>query len=120
MEFALVAMIFFTLLFGIFEAGRVLLAQNALQYAVEEATRYNIAHEDTTVQQLEEIVLRSMSEMLVAADDVVMTGPSYTVVSGVNFVEMRVRYRFRPFLLTFFPASWAEIDLTATSRMPVR
>jgi Flp pilus assembly protein TadG len=37
-EFSLVAMLFLTLVFGLFETARLFLAQSAIQYAVEEAT----------------------------------------------------------------------------------
>ena len=119
-EFALVATAFLTLIFGIFEAGRLFMTLNALQYAVEEATRYNIAHEDVSIEELEQIVLDSMSEMLISTDNVELDGPDYSVVSGVNFVQISVTYSFEPMMLPLLPDNWAKMDLTASSRMPVR
>jgi hypothetical protein len=61
-----------------------------------------------------------MDDMLVSTDDLTLEGPTYSVVAGVNFVQMNATYRFQPFLIFFLPDSWASIDLTASSRMPVR
>ena len=44
MEGALVFMAFMVMLFGIMDAGRMMLAWNSVSYAAREATRYAIVH----------------------------------------------------------------------------
>ena len=43
-EFALTAVILFTLLFSFFDAGRAFYVQNSLSYAASRAARYGIVH----------------------------------------------------------------------------
>jgi Flp pilus assembly protein TadG len=49
-EFAMIAPVFFLLLFGAIECGQMLWTQNALQYAVERAARCAIINLSTCTQ----------------------------------------------------------------------
>ncbi len=120
-EFGIIFLAFVILVFGVFEAGLAFLTKNAIQYAAEQETRYRIAQEDATNNELLEIVNQSVSDMSVSPTNMTITGPTVSANSaGVNFITISIDYRYQPFIGTLLPDAWSNITLTAVSSMPVR
>lgn len=118
-EFGLVSMAFFTIVFGIFETGRLVLTQNALQYSIENATRYALINGDADDADLLAYVAEDMSDLTLNTDNMDIA-VSYSTASDINFIEVSGTYNFSPLLLTFLPVSWTNITLAASSRMVVQ
>lgn len=116
-EFALVATAFLSIVFGIFESGRLFLAWNAFQYSLENATRYALVNEDTTEDDLEEMIASDMAALMVDQDDIAVE-IAYEDLSGVSFIEIDGTYTFRT-VMPLLPTSWTNFALTANSRLPV-
>ncbi len=116
-EFALVGIGFLIFVFGIFEVGRIYWSWNTLQYAVENATRYALTHEDISEEDIQTYVRDGMGGL--NADE---SNPDITVtwedVSGINFIKITAIYDF-DVISPLLPDSFDSLDLTATSRLPV-
>ena len=119
-EFGLISMAFFTIVFGIFETGRLVLTQNALQYSIENATRYALINGDADDADLLAYVAEDMSDLTLNTDNMDIAVSYSTTASEINFIEVSGTYNFSPLILTFLPVSWANITLAASSRMVVQ
>ena len=118
-EFGLISMAFFTIVFGIFETGRLVLTQNALQYSIENATRYALINGDADDADILAYVAEDMNNLTLNTDNMDIA-VSYSTASEINFIEVSGTYNFSPLILTFLPDSWANITLAASSRMIVQ
>lgn len=116
-EFALIAGAFLSLIFGIFEVGRLFLTWNTFQYALENATRYALVTEDVTPEELREYIADDMAGMTVQADNIDVDVTTFTL-SNVNFIEIDGTYTFQT-VVPLLPDSWNSFSLTASSRLPV-
>jgi Flp pilus assembly protein TadG len=117
-EFALIAIVFLSMIFGIFESARVFWALNTLQYAVEQGTRFALVNPNATQADITAVVLSNMNG--IATTD---TNPNVSVnpalaVGDVTFVVVDASYRFT-LLMPFIPETWNELDLDASSRLAV-
>lgn len=117
-EFALIATAFFTLLFGIFESGRLFLTWNSLQYSVENATRHVLVNPDATEIEIIEFVRNDLKGATInpANVDINIT---FTTLSDMNFIEVRGAYSFKT-VLPFLPEKWNGLRLSAQSRLPIQ
>jgi Flp pilus assembly protein TadG len=93
-EFALVAPIFFLLVFGLIEFGRMMMIQQSLTNAAREGCRVAIL--PTTKDDADvEAAMRDYLQSVMAADEVRVTAPGNlgTVASGANLtVSVEVDY----------------------------
>ena len=117
-EFAFIAMAFLTLVFGIFESGRMFMTLNAFQYTLEDTTRRALVSEDISEAELEEIIIANMNSMMLDPDNVAVN-ISFADYSGVNVLEINGTYQFEPIVASMLPASWSSFDLTAQARLPM-
>jgi Flp pilus assembly protein TadG len=115
-EFALVAPIFFLLLFGIIEAGRFMYHYETLNNAARAGVRYAIIHgansndptgppHDATGADIKQAV-SDAAFGLVAAGDLVIPAPVYDGPNGAtnkrgSNVLISVSYTYTPFLPLF-------------------
>lgn len=115
-EFAIVAPLFFLIIFGIMEAGRVWWAQHALEYAVETTARYALVNSAATSAELQAFAQSNMAGL---HPDIVSLNVTVTptTVSGVNMIQVRGTYQFTS--IAPMPASWNSITLTADARLAV-
>ena len=117
-EFALVSTAFLSLVFGIFEIGRMFLAQSTFQYSLENATRYVLVNgSGTTEEEVTDLILADMENFGVGADDVVID-VNYTTSSGLDFIEIDATYNFTS-ILPFVPDGWEALAMTSNTRFPV-
>ena|GEM_PF-5171669 len=112
-------MAFITITFGIFEAGRIVLAQNAMQSAVETATRYILVNGDATEEEITDYLTFETSSMTLDFTKVTLD-IAYNTDADVDFIEIDATYDFTPLTTSFLPASWTSITLAASSRMPIQ
>lgn len=116
-EFAFVSMGFIFLIFMIFELGYIYWTWNTLQFAVENATRYTLANEDLTEEEVEEYVRDNM-----VGFDTSGNNPNIDVawetVSGVNFVQVSATYDYSMFSSVLLH-DLSDLTLSATSRLAI-
>lgn len=115
-EFGLIAIGFITIVMGIIESGRLLLAWNTFQYAFENATRVALVDSDITTTEASAIVTNAMAILGVPPADVTVT-VTFPSANGVNFVDIEGTYR-HDVLVPFLPANWDTVELSAQSRLP--
>lgn len=116
-EFALISVVFLSLIFGIFELGRAFLAWNSFQYAIEATTRYALANPDATEAELSAYVSDNMSGMSVDPTNVQVL-VTYDTASNIDFIDVNGLYEFET-VLPLLPDNWDSFTLTAKSRMPI-
>lgn len=121
-EFALITIAFLTIIYGLFESGRLMMATNSFQSAVEDSTRYAMVQESYTEQSLTEdinsIITTKMSEAGISGEEPELNiSVSFSTAGGVNFIEVDAYYTFSPVMpLPVLPDSWDSISLRAKSR----
>lgn len=117
-EFALVAAAFFTLLFGIFESGRLFLTWNSLQYSIENATRHALVNPDATEGEIIDFIRSDLKGATINPENVDIN-VMFTTISDMNFIEIRGAYPFKT-VLPFLPEKWNGLRLSAQSRLPIQ
>lgn len=116
-EFAMVSIMFLTIIFGTIEAGRVLWIKSAVQYGVEDATRYVLVNSTATDNELITHTKDKAAEMGVDSSLLTVTITRSTL-SGVNIVDVNGSYSYSN-LVPFLPESWSNMTLTAVSRTAI-
>src|SRR4051812_9639292 len=81
-EFALVSVIFLTLVFGIFETALILFTWNSLQDALEKATRYALVNTDATSDELKQQVADTMAGLGLDSSNLKLTVTETTTTSN--------------------------------------
>lgn len=115
-EFGLVSIAFLTIVFGMFEGGRMYMTWNAFQYSLENATRYALVNEDVTEAELTTYIAEAMAGLMAEEENIDVT-IEFPVISDINFIEVEGTYSYE-ILAPFLPASWENIVLSANSRLP--
>ena len=116
-EFAIVAILFLSFVFGIIEAGRIFWTWNTLQYSVEQAGRYALVNTDATSSEIEDVIISNMQGIQVDPANMTTTITTVTL-SDINFIEISAEYNFTA-LTDFLPAEFNSITLSADTRMPL-
>ncbi len=124
-EFALVAGVFFMLLFGIIEMGLAVMTYNTICEAAREAARSAIIHGNgtgtTTVVSTDEtnaqdVAIAAAPGLNLTASDVTVTFPTDSAVpSGID-VKVVISY---PYTISVPGVESYSVHLTGTSQMPV-
>ena len=124
-EFALVSTAFIALLFGMIEGGRMMMAQNSLQFAIEETARYvmiNDAASPLSDTDIKTRIAGHMNNMAFFVDpstdlsNITITRPSGE--NGVTFIQIAGSYTYKPLIPTAIPSSW--LNLKASARIPIQ
>jgi len=116
-EFALVAILFLTFVFGIIEAGRMFWTWNTLQYSVEQAARYALVNPDALSTEIEQVIISNMQGIQVNPNNMTATITT-TTLSNINFIEINAEYSFTA-LTTILPDAFNTVVLTADTRLPI-
>lgn len=117
-EFSMIGVGFFLMMFGVLELGRMAWTSNVVDYAADEAARYAVLHQDALPSEVEEFAKDTMKSFLVSPDDADIS-VSNTSVSGIDFIEVSGSYTFTTFALAMFPSSFSSVTLDFMSRRPV-
>ena len=124
-EFAIVAPLFFLLVFGMIEFGRMVMVQQILTNASREGARTAVLDGSTTTD-VTDTVITHMGDAQITIDTSNITinpanpatanyGDPITVTVHVPFSQ--VSWLPAPMLLSFLPAGKTDITLTATTVM---
>jgi Flp pilus assembly protein TadG len=114
-EFALVAPIFLIMAFGVVEMARAMFIKSALQFAVEETSRYALVNTSVSTTTLSTYANTSLSN-----SGANITGASFSVVQETTgsrtFMSITGTYNFTV-LVPLVPIP--DVTLSAKSRVPV-
>jgi Flp pilus assembly protein TadG len=124
-EFAIVAPVFFLLVFGMIEFGRMVMVQQILTNASREGARTAVLDGSTTTDVTNNVIT-NMGDANITIDATNITlnpanpaaanyGDPVTVTVHVPFSQ--VSWLPAPMLLSFLPAGKTDITLTATTVM---
>lgn len=116
-EFALIAGLMMSLVFGTMELGRYFWISHRFQFAVEEAARFAAVRQDVSEATMEANIAELMENSSVSINDLNIT-IAETESSGINFVEISGEYQFTT--LIPLPGDHQIFQITAFSRMPTR
>ncbi len=117
-EFSIVGIGFIFLIIGVLEFGRLAWTSNVVDYAVDEASRYAMLHQDAFSYEIEDFAKESLDSLFVPSSALNITIQN-TESSGVDFIEITGSYQFTSMTSTILPASLSEITLDINSRRPI-
>ena len=112
-EFALLAPVLLSMMFGVIEFGRVAYTQGVVSFAAEEATRYavvNYAIDESEVRDVAQACLLGIDPARINA--IIVTGP-VDPDDNTRTISVEVSYTFE-FLLPFLPEG--AIPISGRSR----
>jgi|SRR5215204_1002126 len=87
-EFAIISVVFFMIIFGIIEFGRLFYIHNALTDAARRGARYAVLHEKIDIACVKQIVV--FGETHVNPSTCVETGPA--LINGLTTTNVNVTY----------------------------
>ena len=116
-EFAMIAGVYLSLVFGVLETGRAFYIWNTFQQAVESGARYALVTDNVTEQQVTDFVNDKM-QSVTSASNPVSLDITFDTISGVNFINIDGTYNFHSYV-PLLPESWNSIALTTSSRLPI-
>jgi Flp pilus assembly protein TadG len=124
-EFAIVAPLFFLLIFGMIEFGRMVMVQQILTNAAREGARKAVLDGSTTADVTNTVITHlNDAKITVTTSNIVITpsnpatanyGDPVTVKVSVPFSE--VSWLPAPMMLSFLPAGKTDITLSASTVM---
>ncbi|MCK5284106.1 MAG: pilus assembly protein [Alphaproteobacteria bacterium] len=117
-EFALVAIPFLLLIFGVMEAGRLVWTMNGVQYAIEETGRYASLNSDTLNENLQDYAKEKLLDMFVSATPLQVTS-SIVMSNGVDFVQIDGNYTHTTMLDGILPGNFGNFDFDTNVKKPV-
>lgn len=116
-EFALISVAFFMLVFGIVQASHMIWVYNAVRNAAEVTSREALVNEDLTEAELEAVGRDALEGYRVSPDPLSLQRSEVTH-GGVEFNELNVSYEYSPFVIAFLPAALADVTFTVTVSRP--
>ncbi|MGB0720702.1 MAG: TadE/TadG family type IV pilus assembly protein [Bdellovibrionales bacterium] len=117
-EFSLVALPFLLMIFGTMEAGRIVMAMNSVEYAIEETSRYAALNVGLGDEAFQDYAEARLAEMFVRGDDLQITSSTQTS-NNVDFVEIRGQYSIESMVGAFLPGGFGSFDFDFSARKPV-
>lgn len=109
-QFGLSLPIFFALLFGTVELGRLGFTQATLQHAAEEATRFAIVREgQITPEEIESFASSLLTGVIDRNTAVITATAPIDPVTGTSLISVSVNYTYE-FILPFLPADSMELS----------
>lgn len=117
-EFALVAIIFFSLIFGVIEGGRLLFTYHQVNHAAREGVRYAAAHGDKNGSADEaEVAAHIMSKTTGLSGSVLTVDMEAINGNGPRQpVKVTVIYQFEPIVGLIFGTSTIQLSADSTMR----
>jgi Flp pilus assembly protein TadG len=111
-EFAIVGLIFFALLLGSIELGRVMWMRNSVQFAAEEAARWALVRPTASTTQIEDFA----RTRLTSAPATATITATFEPASEALYVVVTLTQVFTPVTTL---VSTGVITVTGRARMPV-
>lgn len=116
-EFAIVSVLFLTVLFGVVEASRIVWAKNTLRFALEQAARERLVDSTMTDEDIENFVLSSIDDFI-DTSTITLTISTSTTTDGVDVLNLEGTFEYN-MLLPVFPDAFSTFELQAESHMPL-
>ena len=117
-EFAMIALGFLTMIFGVIEVGRLAWTTNVVDYAIDESARYAALHQDASSFEVEEEAKKVLRDLFVPSENLIIS--VNTNDSGdVSFIEIAGNYRFDSMAGGLFPDSFSHINLAVTAKRAI-
>lgn len=117
-EFSLIAIVFLTIVFGIMESGRIFWTQNALQYAVENASRAALVDSTLSDAEIEDVATDSLTDMMISAVGFDVSVATVTI-GALDYIEVDATYQYTAMVAGLLPASLNGFELEASARRPL-
>lgn len=114
-EFAIIAPIFLTMVFGIFQFGWALHCASSVRYALEEATRSVMLDEDFTAGEVETQMRAKLTS--IAEPDIAVSITTDTSVTGAELVHLHATY-VHEMEVPFLPPFEITFNQTASTGRP--
>lgn len=122
MEFAIVAPVFFLLVAGVIEGGRLIYAYNAVNHAAQEAGRLAILQDTSNISAVQNRAFDAAEPLSVSTSDVTVEvnggSTAFTDRTIGDRLAVSVTYEFVPFTSLVF-GSTAGITLTGHTELMV-
>ena len=116
-EFSFVVMPFLLMLFGVMESGRIGLAMNGVQYAVEETSRYAAMNAGVNAEDLQIYADDKLSGMFVSTENFTIV-PLVVTSGGVDFIEISAVYSHTT-LVGDLLGDFGNFEFNASARRPI-
>ena len=117
-EFALIVIPCMFLIFGVIEAGRIVWTMNAVQFAIEESSRYASINASLSTEEYTIFAEEKIGSMAVSSTPLQVSSSSYTEY-GITFVEIQGDYKITPIISHLFPNGFGVINYRAVASEPV-
>jgi Flp pilus assembly protein TadG len=120
-EFGLVAVAFFLLIFGIIQMALAVFAYNTVCSADREAVRYAMVHgpssaNPATNSQIQQVAINAAPSLQLSTSNITVSWPSDANLPSIKDAQVKISYNYR-FQIPFM--SPVTLKLTATSQMLV-
>lgn len=116
-EFSFVVIPFILLVFGVMEAGRMGLAFNGVQYAIEETSRYAALNQDLSDAEFQTYAEDQLSSMFVRPASFNLSSSRITS-GGVNFVQVSADYSHAT-MAGGLLGDFGNVNFSTYSRKPI-
>lgn len=116
-EFSFVVIPFILLVFGVMEAGRMGLAFNGAQYAIEETSRYAALNDDLSDAEFQTYAEDQLSSMFVRPASFNLSSSRITS-GGVNFVQVSADYSHAT-MAGGLLGDFGNVNFSTYSRKPI-
>ena len=116
-EFAITALVFFTIIFGVIDLGRAVFEYNLLSSSAREGARVAVIHYYTDAQVTQRVV--DSSAGFIGSGDVSMSGSRSCTSDPCPSVTVTVRHTFTPVTPLIGTLIGGSITMTASSTMVV-
>lgn len=117
-EFAMLALPFLMLLFGVMEGGRIAWTMNSVQYAIEETSRYASLNAGLSNAEYEDYAQSRLNELSIASTDLNMTSDTATS-GGIDFIVLNANYEITTLLDVILPGDFGNFTFETSVRKPV-
>lgn len=109
---------FILLMTGVLEIGRLAWTYNVVDYAVDEAARYAVLHQDALDSEVEQYAQDLLNGFFVPVASLNIT-VNTTTSSGVDFIEITGTYNFQSLTNGLLPDSISSVTFDLVTRRPV-
>ena len=115
-EFALIALPFLMMIFGVMETSRVLWVMNSVEYVTRDTGRYAALNSDLSDAEFQTYATDILGNMNVRAQNFNLTSTTLTS-NAVDFIEIDVAYNVETLFSGFIP--YADLNFQTSVRRPI-
>ncbi len=116
-EFALLALPFLLMIFGVMETGRIVWMVNSVEYALSDTARYASLNDDLTEGEFEAYAMERMDNMRIPGRDTFDITSSIVDINGIDFIQLDAIYSVDTMMTGFVP--FADFDFDSSIRRPI-